>query len=64
MVDSIVGIEGVISTSIGGNKQWNVFLELDCGYGRCKLACRIPVFNAFLLIAESDFVYNKLLSVI
>ncbi|WAR22480.1 DTHAD-like protein [Mya arenaria] len=34
MVDSVVGMQGVIDTPLDGDKKWNVFMEVDCGYGR------------------------------
>ncbi|XP_053386323.1 D-threo-3-hydroxyaspartate dehydratase-like [Mercenaria mercenaria] len=34
MVDSLQGLKGLIATPLKEGKQWSVFLEVDCGYGR------------------------------
>ncbi|KAH3787470.1 D-threo-3-hydroxyaspartate dehydratase-like [Dreissena polymorpha] len=34
MVDSVVGIDGIIETPLDGDRKWSVFVEIDCNYGR------------------------------
>ena len=36
MVDSETGMGGLIATPLDNGKTWSVFVEVDCGYGRCK----------------------------